>query len=193
MVENPKISGIEVFALPAGAVPPPAPAPATVYPPLPLPPTDAAYRVNVGGREYVDPQGRRWQADDHFSDPGLGEALNVDVAGTDLDPLYQTMRYACQQRRLSYRFPVPAGRYRVRLHFAEIEPDAFAGKWLMDVQVEGAKVLANLDVYAEAGLRRALIKEAVATVDDDGLDLSLQAVRVCAQVAGIEIIPLPPL
>src|SRR6185436_9545029 len=83
VVENPKISAIEVFALEPGAPPPPAPARPAVFPPLPLPPTDALYRVNAGGREYVDPQGRRWEADSYFNDSGLGAARYVDIAGTE--------------------------------------------------------------------------------------------------------------
>ena len=109
----------------------PTPAPPTVFPPLPLPPTDALYRVNAGGREYVDAQGRRWEADNYFNDTGLGAAKYVEIAGTELDPLYQTERrsYVLPTRRpLVYSFPVPPGRYLLRLHFAELGPAARVGR-----------------------------------------------------------------
>ena len=57
-------------------------------------------------------------------------------------------------------------------------------------QIEGVEVIRNLDVLGEAGSRRALIKEIDTVVDDGAVDVSLRAVKVCAQVAGIEVIPL---
>ena len=195
VLENPKISGIEVLALPPGAAPPPEPAPPTVFPPLPLPPTDALYRVNAGGREYVDAQGRRWETDSHFNDTGLGAARYADIAGTDLDPLYQTERrsYVLPTRRhLVYSFPAPPGRYLLRLHFAELDPAANAGSSRFDVLVEKADVLRNLDVFAEAGVLSALVKEVEATTTDGAVDLSFRPIAGRPKVAAIEVLPLPP-
>jgi hypothetical protein len=195
VVENPKISAIEVFALPPGAAPPPDPAPPTVFPPLPLPPTDALYRVNAGGREYIDAQGRRWEADNHFNDTGLGSAFYVPIAGTDLVPLYQTERraYVLPTRPvLTYSFPVPPGRYLLRLHFAELGTEASVGAGVFDVLLENAKVLERLDVFAEAGLRKALVKEVEATVTDGALDLSFHAIAGRPKISAIEVIPAGP-
>jgi hypothetical protein len=194
VVENPKISAIEVFALAPDASPPPAPAPPAVFPPLPLPPTDALYRVNAGGREYVDPLGRRWEADSHFNDTGLGSAHYVDIAGTELGPLYQTERRAFvlpTRPALVYSFPVPPGRYLLRLHFAELEPDAAVGSEVFDVLVEQGVVLPALDVFAQAGLRRALVKEVPTTVSDGSLDLSFRPIAGRPKVSAIEVLPGP--
>ena len=192
VVENPKISAIEVFALEPGAPPPPAPARPAVFPPLPLPPTDALYRVNAGGREYVDPQGRRWEADSYFNDSGLGAARYVDIAGTELDPLYQTEHRGWvlpSRPGLVYTFPVPPGRYLVRLHFAELDPAAAVGREVFDVVLGKAVVLPALDVFAEAGLRNALVKEVTATVGDGSLELSFRPIAGRPKVSAIEVLP----
>jgi hypothetical protein len=194
VLENPKISGIEVFALPPDTAPPPDPAPPTVFPPLPLPATDALYRVNAGGREYIDAQGRRWETDSYFNDTGLGAAQYVEIAGTDLDPLYQTERrsYVLPTRRaLVYSFPVLPGRYLLRLHFAELGPEARLGGNVFDVLVEKADVLRRLDVFAEAGAFTALVREVEATVTDGVLDLSFRPIAGRPRIAAIEILPAP--
>ncbi len=193
VLENPKVSAIEVLALTPDAPPPPAPAPPTVFPPLPLPSTDALYRVNTGGREYVDPQGRRWEADNYFNDTGLGAAQYVDIAGTDLDPLYQTERraYVLPSRGpLVYSFPVPPGRYLVRLHFAELNPAAGAGSNVFDVLVEKTEAFRRLDVFAEVGALRALAKEVETTVSDGVLDLSFRPIAGRPRISAIEVLPL---
>ena len=192
VLENPKISGIEVFALAPDAAPPPEPAPPTVFPPLPLPPTDALYRVNAGGREYVDAQGRRWETDSHFNDTGLGAAQYVEIAGTDLDPLYQTERRSFvlpTRRPLVYSFPAPPGRYLLRLHFAELDRAARVGSSVFDVLVEKADVLRRLDVFAEAGVLTALVREVEATVTDGVLDLSFRPIAGRPKIAAVEVLP----
>jgi ferric-dicitrate binding protein FerR (iron transport regulator) len=192
VLENPKISAIEVFALAADAPAPPEPAPPTVFPPLPVPPTDALYRVNAGGREYVDTQGRRWEPDNYFNDTGLGAAQYVEIAGTDLDPLYQTERRAFMlptRRPLVYSFPVPPGRYLLRLHFAELDTAPAAGRAVFDVLVEKAEALRGLDVFAEVGALTALVKEVETTVTDGALDLSFRVIAGRPRIAAIEVLP----
>ncbi len=183
-----------MFALAPGADPPPVPGPPTVFPPLPLPPTDALYRVNVGGRDYVDPRGRRWESDNYFNDTGLGDARNVPIAGTDVQPLYQTQRRSLivPTKRLAYAFPVPPGRYLVRLHFAELDPAAAVGSTVFDVLVEGAEVLPRLDIFAEAGVRTALVKDVETAVNDGTLDLAFRPIEGRPKIAGIEVLPLSP-
>jgi ferric-dicitrate binding protein FerR (iron transport regulator) len=193
VLENPKISAIEVLALAPDAAPPPEPAPPTVFPPLPLAPTDALYRVNAGGREYVDPHGRRWEADSYFNDSGLGAAKYVEIAGTELDPLYQTERRSFvlpTRHHLVYSFPVPPGRYLLRLHFVQLFANNEARRDVFDVLVEKAEVFKGLDVLVEAGLLTALVKEVETTVTDGALDLSFRAIVGRPKVAAIEVIPV---
>jgi ferric-dicitrate binding protein FerR (iron transport regulator) len=193
VLENPKVSAIEVLALTPEAPPPPAPAPPTVFPPLPLPTTDALYRVNTGGREYIDPQGRRWETDNYFNDTGTGAAEYVDIAGTDLDPLYQTERRSSslpRNRPVAYSFPVPPGRYLVRLHFAELNLEAGVGDNVFDVLLEKSEVLRRVDIFAEVGHLRALVKEAEITVNDGALDLSFRGLVGRPRISAIEVVPL---
>jgi hypothetical protein len=193
VVENPKVSAIEVFALGPDQAPPPPPALPTVFPPLPLPPTDALYRVNAGGREYVDSLGRRWEADNHFNDSGLGAAQYVDIAGTDLDPLYQTERRSFllpSRRSLVYSFPAPPGRYLLRLHFVELGLRPAPGGEVFDVLVEKAEVLRALDIFAEVGPLTALVKEVETTALDGAIDLSFRPRAGRPKIAAIEVIPL---
>jgi hypothetical protein len=193
VVENPKISAIEVFALAPEEAPPPPPALPTAFPPLPLPPTDALYRVNAGGREYIDGQGRRWEADNHFNDSGLGYAQYVDIGGTDLDPLYQTERRSFllpSRRSLVYSFPAAPGRYLVRLHFAELDPQPAVGRAVFDVLLERAEVVRALDIFAQVGPRSALVKEVETSVADGAIDLSFHPRAGRPKIAAIEVIPL---
>jgi hypothetical protein len=148
----------------------------------------------VGGRDYVDPHGRRWEADNYFNDTGLGDAQNVPIAGTDVPPLYQTQRRSLivPTKRLAYGFPVPSGRYLLRLHFAELDPQAAVGSTVFDVLVEGAEVLPKLDIFAEAGVRAALVKDVETTVSDGALDLAFRPINGRPKIAGIEVLPLGP-
>jgi hypothetical protein len=91
------------------------------------------------------------------------------------DSVYQSERYGT----FTYNAPLLAEgrRYTVRLHFAEIfwgieglgGPGTGRGTRLMDIYVQGTKVLSNFDVFAEAGgANRAIVKEFDAYSDGTG-------------------------
>ena len=66
------------------------------------------------------------------------------------------------------------GRAKVRLYFAEFEADA-PGQRLLDVSVQGKKVLSGLDVFQEAGgAKRVLVKELENVDLKDSLVIALQ-------------------
>lgn len=90
----------------------------------------------------------------------------------------------------SFAIPVDAGRYRVRLHFAE-RVQTEIGARLFDVDVEGgAPDIVALDVLAEAGgMHRALVKDVGAEVADGTLDLAFLRRRGNAIVSAIEVLP----
>lgn len=108
----------------------------------------------------------------------------VDVLGTDKDPLFQTQRMGLD----AFRADVPDGRYHVYLYFAElasgIQREALAynlgndavaessSSRLFDVLVNGAKVMERYDILSEAGPERAVIKRFTVDVTDGaGLDI----------------------
>jgi GH43 family beta-xylosidase len=72
----------------------------------------------------------------------------------------------------SFRYVIPSlqpgQRYQLRLHFAELHHTA-AARRSFDVRVNGTLALDEFDTYAAAGgIRRAVVREAVATADAYG-------------------------
>lgn len=137
--------------------------------------------VNAGGGAYVDPaNGNLYGADRSFSAGGFGyvgasstRSTTAGIAGTTRDPLYQTLRAGMT----AYRFAVPNGTYRVDLSFAEIQLAKKAAR-VFSVGLEGAGVLANLDVFAAAGGKNiALDRTFIVEVTDGVLDISFAAQR----------------
>jgi hypothetical protein len=88
----------------------------------------APVRINAGGNSYRDAGGVLWSGDRFFRGGSVylgdrrGEPLTEDIAGTDRDPLYQTERWFPKTAGgpPGYGIPLPPGRYRIILHFAEI-------------------------------------------------------------------------
>jgi hypothetical protein len=140
-----------------------------------------------------------WSGDRYFAG-GSAVALGagVDVAGTDDDALYLTQRTGAgtgTRRGFAYAIPVDgSGTYLVRLYFAEPywgSPGASAdgeGQRVFSVIGEGAELLADLDIYAEAGPLTALVQEAEVAVSDGELNLGFSATAGEPLVAAIEIL-----
>jgi beta-galactosidase len=111
-------------------------------------------RIKAGSMSgYVSKAGERYGSDTYFTG-GNGRGLNAPdtpmseratVAGEDAG-LY----YSFREGAFSYHVPVPSGRYRVTLHFAEPAADK-AGVREFDVLANGAIALGNFDIYAAAG------------------------------------------
>ncbi len=81
----------------------------------------------------------------------------VDVSAPNAAPeaIYQSERYG---HDFSFVFAVPkTNRYNVRLHFAEIFEDKI-GQRLENIDINGQRVLNNLDIAREAGQNKALVK-----------------------------------
>jgi len=78
-----------------------------------------------------------------------GTRGRVDVSGPDAGPegIYLTERYG---KDFSHRFPVPAGSYTVKLHFAEVFEDA-PGQRIENISINGKRVLTNFDPVVAAG------------------------------------------
>lgn len=189
--DDPMIAAIEVFAVPPGTSAPEPIAWVPPTPPLPLPPSDTLYRVNVGGPEHVDAEGRLWEADNYYVESGIRhyDYGRGDVAGTDVDFVYQSHRFGIG-RPIGYRFPVAPGAYSVRLHFAEISGQLDRpGRRVFDVLVEGQPVLRRFDIVATAGFRRALVETFDVEVTDGVLDVELRAIVDNPCLSAIEIVP----
>ncbi len=112
-------------------------------PPLPASPT---WRINAGGGGFTDSDGLAWSADAGFE---AGETVGTGrpIAGTREEALYQTERWGPD---FTYRLPVPPGRYRVTLKFAETYVKG-PGQRVFDLFINGKKELENFDIFKEAG------------------------------------------
>jgi large repetitive protein len=171
----------------------PLSAPAGVCVADPPPPT-TAMRINSGGPAYYDTQRRYWTADNGFIAGRIASTPTV-IGNTDESFMYQTWRSALT----GYEIAVPNGDYVVRLHFAEGWTGGQAvGKRVFDVSIEGATVLDDLDVFAQAGGYKALMKQFDVTVRDGGMSIGfVKGVADEPMVAGLEIMsssiaPPPP-
>jgi glucose/arabinose dehydrogenase/PKD repeat protein len=172
VAENPTLAGIEVLA--ASAPPPPA----------------AAVRVNCGGAAFTDSQGRAWEADRNFN---TGVATTSGGYSAPDAALYGNERWDPPEGPdLVYSFPVAAGTYEVKLHFAEIYAGAAAvGRRVFDVSIEGTKVLDGLDVYAQAGYLAPLVRTFTPSVTDGALTIAFTRRVENPKINGIEFVRLP--
>jgi len=78
-------------------------------------------------------------------------AFQEPVAGTDVSPVYQDVRYDLD----GYRLTLPDGTYTVTLQFNEPHYAA-AGKRVFGVNLQGRQVVGGLDVFARVGRNKAL-------------------------------------
>jgi glucose/arabinose dehydrogenase/PKD repeat protein len=129
-------------------------------------------RVNAGGPQYTDTQGRVWSADFGFNTGSVSTVSNA-IAGTADPTLYRKTRWdSSTSPELGYSFAVPNGSYSVRLHFAETwSGGQGVGLRVFDVFLEGALVIDNFDIFSEVGGYRALIKTFPVSVTDGQLNI----------------------
>ena len=175
----------------------PATATRTPTPTVTQTPTPAAlsYRINTGGAQ-VTTSGVTWNAD-NFNSGGKANTYTAAINGTVDDVIYQTERSTISAGgSFSYAFPVSAGTYNVRLHFAENwftqtsgSRQAGVGKRVFDVQIEGATVLDNYDITASVGFLTADIKVLTnIAVTDGSLNINFPSASADnPTIAGIEI------
>ena len=163
-------------------VPTPTPSitPTFTSSPTPTPsPTVLPYsqNVNCGGSEWY----QDYSNDAPFSEGSWGwvggqhdwvtdTALNI--AATEDDPIYQWQRFGME----AYRFTVPNGRYRVKLHFAEIiwwriDP----GARVFSVLLEDNRVLDHYEILAGGAKYTAYEFEYEVDVSDGVLDIYFEA------------------
>lgn len=152
----------------------------------------APIRVNAGGPALIDSKGQVWVAD-HSYNTDFTNSTTAPIAGTVDDALYQTERWDyTTSPELKYNLAVPNGIYQVRLHFAEIYGlTSFPGGRIFDVNIENDQVLDNLDIFAQVGANKALIKEFATTVNDSQLTIDfLHGAANNPKISAIEIIPV---
>ncbi|MBK8267930.1 MAG: hypothetical protein IPK83_06335 [Planctomycetes bacterium] len=138
---------------------------------------EIVYRINCGGPDYVDPAGNMWTSDNGSGFFNVGKtppspvSPTIDIAGTDLDPLYRSERYdTADLPNMIYTFPAAPGYYLVKLHFAETywtKPN----RRKFDVAIEGTTVLVNYDIVDGIGPFTADVRQFVTEVVDGDLQI----------------------
>jgi len=155
-------------------------------------------------RFFVDKEGAWWQPDQAYKKGGWGYVggkkfklennsrlpygTDKNIVGTDDDPIYQTQQTGIQQ----YRLDVPAGKYEVVLHFAELlggksqtlpynlssdenEPKEQAR--VFNVRVNGKPFLRRLNLAAEYGVAKAVAKSiTIVAKEEEGVVVDFEAV-----------------
>jgi subtilisin family serine protease len=171
--------------------------PANSFIPVPVTLVVPSYQqgVNAGGPAHVDGTGTAFAPDRAFSagdfgyvGPSSTRSTRSAIEGTDDDPLYQDLRSGMT----SYRFTVAEGTYRVDLAFAEIVAKK-AGARVFSITIEGETVVANLDVFAQAGGRyTALDRSFLVAVTDGTLDIGFIAQRGDAPIVNAILVTEVP-
>ncbi len=149
--------------------------------PTPLVPQDH-WRIRAGGQDFKDKEGLSWSQDVGFSESDKTDTSRP-ISGTSDSELYQTERWGSD---FGYNLPVPQGKYRVRLKFAETYIRKEGGR-VFDILINGKKVLAHFDILKEAGAFDKAIDKSFADIQPDAngniqirFVSSVQNAKVCA-------------
>jgi len=165
-------------ALVVAPTPAATPAPAPVLPPV---------RIKAGSSApFTDSEGNVWLPDQGFADGETIERPDAQIANTKDPAIYRSERYGMT----SFSYPVPNGKYTVKLHFAETyEGITRPGQRLFSFNVKGQE-FKDFDVWVKAGgPLRAYIETVSVEVTDGKLDISFTSKMENPQINGIEIIP----
>jgi beta-galactosidase len=156
------------------------------------PPT--VVRIKAGDLSgYVSRDGRRYGSDTFFTG-GRGHGIDAASAPAerrtlmvaDEARLYDSLR----EGDFSYRIPVPRGRYRVTLSFAEPRANG-PGERLFDVDVNGATILKDVDVYVAAGGKLKGVERSFdVSTDTQYLRIAFRSKQSEAIVSALSITPV---
>ena len=161
----------------AAAAAPATPAP--VAPPV---------RIKAGlTSSLTDSDGNVWLPDQGFADGDTTDRPDdMQIANTKNPALYRTERYGMT----SFSYPVPNGKYIVKLHFAETyDGISGAGGRVFSFKV-GDQEFKDFDVWVKAGgSQRAYIETVNVEVKDGKLNITFTSNVENPEINGIEILP----
>jgi tetratricopeptide (TPR) repeat protein len=147
----------------------------------------SSIRINCGGDDYVSPEGETWGKDRFFLG-GRRRAADFPgkIANTECDPLYDVQRlYPREELSRGYRIPLPAGSYRIVLHFAEVRWH-FHELSRFDVAIEGERILEAYDPRRH-GFATPAPKSSEKTIRDGILDIEFTPRIGVPHISAIEI------
>lgn len=142
------------------------------------------YALNAGGNGFTDANGVEWVADTPFTNEaaalsfGFSNGTPLDL--TDPSVPANTAQLLLQSERwdsgggdeMAYALDVANGNYQVDLYFADIYSGTQSvGARVFDIQLEGATVLDDYDIFADVGGFTGVVKTFNVEVQDGVLDL----------------------
>ncbi|HTL18677.1 MAG TPA: malectin domain-containing carbohydrate-binding protein, partial [Patescibacteria group bacterium] len=177
-----QMAAAQIPAVTTAAAPvPAAAAPATVTT------AGGVIRVKAGKSEPVkDADGNVWLADQGFEGGQTIERPDIQLANTKSPDLYRAEHYSMD----SFSWPVPNGKYLVKLHFAEtFEGITGPGQRVFSFNVQGHE-FKDFDVWVKAGgALKAYIETVPIEVTDGKLKVTFTPKVENPQICAIEIIP----
>ena len=165
----------------------PAITPTTAPPVVTVAPAAKAIRIRAGTTlPLTDSTGNVWQPEDGFADGETVERPDLAIANTKDPGLYQAERYSMT----SFSWPLPNGKYMVKLHFAETyEGVTQVGERVFSFNVQGRE-FKDFDVLAKAGgPARAYVESVPTEITNGKLLITFTPQIENPQINGIEIIP----
>ena len=165
------------------AVTPPAAAPAT--------PPDAVrkiVRIKAGTSAPVtDSAGNVWPPDQGVEGGDVIERPDIAIANTQDPMIYRAEHYSMD----SFSWPLPNGKYQVKLHFAEtFDGITGPGERVFSFTVQGHE-FKDFDVWKKAGgPLRAYVETVNVEVTEGKLSIKFTSNVENPQINGIEIIPV---
>jgi len=152
--------------------------------PGPVPPP---IRIKAGRFDSLtDAEGNVWLPDQGFADGETTERPEVLISNTKTPAIYQSERYSMT----AFSYPVPNGKYVVKLHFAETYDGITGpGERVFSFNVEGHE-FKDFDVWAKSGgLAHAYVVTVNVEVTDGKLDITFTPNVENPEINGIEILP----
>ena len=135
---------------------------------------------------FKDSEGNTWLPDQAFTGGETIERLDLEIANTKDPMIYRAERYSMT----GFSYPVPNGKYTVKLHFCEtFEGIMGPGERVFSFNVEGHE-FKDFDVWAKTGgHQRAYIETVPVEVKDGKLDVTFTPNVENPEINGIEILP----
>lgn len=151
-------------------------------------PAPRVVRIRAGDTApFTDASGNVWLPDQGFADgETIARAGDMKIENTPDPGLYRCERYSMT----AFSYPVPDGKYTVKLHFAETyEGITGPGQRVFSFNVEGRE-FKDFDVWVKAGgPQRAYIETVPVEITDGKLDMKFTPDIQNPEINGIEIIP----